>query len=223
MKKIFTAFILLGLGFAAKAQTFTVYPKVGSISGDHEEYELVVHSMIHNQTGDSNFTWKRVTNNLETNWESGVCDNITCWGTEKSRSEFLLPQGDSGLLDVHFYLHNTYGNGMVKIAIWSGSDSASADTVTYNAGTWAMSVNKPSLVKDVKVYPNPSHGTLNIDFPSTGTVKIEIFDVLGKKMSQPEYQGEHTRIDVGGLPNGLYILRITENGKLYSRTFRLAN
>lgn len=223
MKKIFTFSLLLTLGLAAKAQDLTVYPKVGSVDGASTEYELVVHALVKNQGSDTTVSWYRFDNSLETKWEASICDDVSCWAPTLDSNTFVLHPGDSSIMDVHFYLSNTPGNGTVKIAVWSGDNKQNADTITYHASTWALHTASLNLDKNVKVYPNPSKGQLNVDFKADSKVTIEVFDVLGKKMRQLEYQGEHNTFDLSGMPNGLYILRITENGQVYSRTFKLAN
>ncbi|MHB1278995.1 MAG: T9SS type A sorting domain-containing protein, partial [Bacteroidia bacterium] len=204
--------------------SFYTYPDSGNVTGSSEEFELVLHGFIVNQNAaDSNFTWKRITNNLQTNWEASICDKVTCWSPQVHTNTFVIPQGDSSILDAHFYLNNTIGNGHIQIAVWSGNDSANADTIDYFASTWALFAAKVGNDKTVKIYPNPTKGQLNLDFESTGTVEVEIFDVLGKKMRSFSHEGEHSSMDLSDLPNGLYIIRISENGEVYSRTFRKAN
>lgn len=224
MKKILTLSLSLILGLATQAQSFYTYPDSNTVTGSSQEFELVLHGFIVNKSAaDSNFTWKRITNNLQNNWQASICDNITCWSHTVNTNTLVIPQGDSSILDPHFYLNNTIGNGHIQIAVWSGNDSTNADTINYFASTWGLYSAKVGNDKSVKVYPNPTKGQLHLDFESTGIVEVEIFDVLGKKLRSFSHEGEHSSMDLGDLPNGLYIIRISENGEVYSRTFRKAN
>lgn len=223
MKKILTLSLSLTLGLAAHAQSFDAHPASSTVTGSSQEFELVLHSFIVNESADSMFTWKRITNDLPSAWQASVCDAITCWSPTVDRSSLIIVPGDSSILDPHFYLNNAAGSGHIQIAVWSGSDSANADTVEFFANTWALFAAKVSNDKAVKVYPNPTQGHLHLDFESTGKVEVEIFDVLGKKMRSFSHEGEHSSMDLSDLPNGLYIIRISENGEVYSRTFRKAN
>jgi|GEM_PF-2810931 len=67
-----------------------------------------------------------------------------------------------------------------------------------------------------KVYPNPVHDVLTIEYAHTSdkAVTIQIMDITGKVWlgnSLPE-KGVHT-MDVRGLANGMYLYKILENGK----------
>ncbi len=65
---------------------------------------------------------------------------------------------------------------------------------------------------NVKVYPNPSTGIVNIDMGDLADKKteIEVYDLLGKRFNvelKQSYFGEYT-INLSEKPEGLYILRI---------------
>ncbi|MDX5320416.1 MAG: T9SS type A sorting domain-containing protein [Bacteroidota bacterium] len=224
MKRIFTLSLLLALAIGTQAQTFRTHPATSSISGSSEEFELVLHAFIVNENAsDSAFTWKRIVNDLEAGWQAAICDDITCWAPTVDSNTLTISQGDSSILDAHFYLNNTVGSGLIRIMVWSGSDVENADTIEYMADTWALFAANIRPDKPMKIFPNPTSGMLHLEFKSEGTVQIEVFDVLGKKMSDLQYEGEHSSFDLSTLPNGLYIIRVTENGQVYSRTFRKAN
>lgn len=71
----------------------------------------------------------------------------------------------------------------------------------------------------VKIYPNPSNGTLFIELTEANIFQIIIFDVLGKNVLQ--IQGNKREIDISGLQSGIYFLRVTtENGTLYRKIIK---
>jgi len=61
--------------------------------------------------------------------------------------------------------------------------------------------------KDLKVYPNPVNEILTIE-SKLADAEMKIFDVLGNEIKK-EIITERTQIDVGGLSNGLYQMRIS--------------
>lgn len=214
---------LSGLMLNASAQSFDARPEEGFTSGASTEFELVVHGWIVNFDGDSNFTWTRIQNNLQAGWTSAICDAITCWATSVNTNTFVIKPGDSSILDLHFYLANTAGCGEVLIRVWKGTDEANADTIKFNACTWAASVASLGGDKSIKIFPNPTQGLLNLEFATTGTAEVEIYDVLGKKLKTFSHTGLNSTLDLSDLPDGLYVIRVNENGVQYSRTFRKAN
>ena len=77
-------------------------------------------------------------------------------------------------------------------------------------------------------YPNPFNPqtTISYSLSNSETVRIEVFDLLGRSVAtlvnQPMEAGEHTvRFDAGQLPSGMYIYRMTAGGQSFTKTMRL--
>jgi len=67
-----------------------------------------------------------------------------------------------------------------------------------------------------KVYPNPvSTGLVNIVSAQNGSKTVAVYDILGKQMLRTQLNG--TTLDVSQLNNGIYILKIEEDGKTTSK------
>jgi rhamnogalacturonan endolyase len=67
-----------------------------------------------------------------------------------------------------------------------------------------------SLASEIKIYPNPTSGTVNIDLPKTPKeLNIQLYDALGRLILSKEYPN-HARINMNfeDLPNGLYLIKI---------------
>ena len=76
---------------------------------------------------------------------------------------------------------------------------------------WAVITSIPSATADqleVKVYPNPTIGILNIE--SESEVQLFLYDLSGKlkiKTSQPLGSGQ---IDLSDFPAGIYVLEVSD-------------
>ena len=69
----------------------------------------------------------------------------------------------------------------------------------------------------VKVYPNPFHSTLNIQFSGAGSSQkvISLFDINGRTVFTKLTLGNVTEVNVKQLTTGTYIIKIMEsNGKM---------
>ena len=67
-------------------------------------------------------------------------------------------------------------------------------------------------ISGLKVYPNPvANGTLFIETAANGEKTVAIFDVLGKQVLNTTTADN--AINVNGLNAGVYVVRITEEGK----------
>ncbi len=77
-------------------------------------------------------------------------------------------------------------------------------------------VENPAARGEVILYPNPAENAINLVLPPNAC-RMEIFDLQGrlvKKVSNPA-----ERIDLAGLSNGLYCLRVSSNDKVWVRKF----
>ena len=90
-------------------------------------------------------------------------------------------------------------------------------TVTYdtvNVTVHPTGINTQSAI-DVKVYPNPVNGILQVQYTAgSAAASIEIDDVVGKTMMIVPLQSGTTTINMGILPEGLYIYKITDSDKM---------
>lgn len=72
------------------------------------------------------------------------------------------------------------------------------------------------------VYPNPSSDfiILGIQSPELNSWSYELFDAHDKCLLVQRTSDIETRIPLAGLPNGIYILRLTGSGKML-KSFRI--
>ena len=77
-----------------------------------------------------------------------------------------------------------------------------------------LSTNQFSNNLSVNLYPNPASKELNVSLRNLNSfenVKVEMFNVLGKKMLSKEISSTNTSINISELNNGIYMLRIINN------------
>ncbi|MEL6653844.1 MAG: T9SS type A sorting domain-containing protein, partial [Bacteroidota bacterium] len=71
-----------------------------------------------------------------------------------------------------------------------------------------------------RLYPNPAQNQLNLAFREAVAIDdLLLYDMSGRPL-RPAYTqyGPQTKIDLGGLPAGLYILRVqTQLGSIQQR------
>jgi len=102
----------------------------------------------------------------------------------------------------------------------AGTGNVQYDEIRVNS-TWAsvtsanLSVNQ-NAIAGLKVYPNPVvDGTLNITTQANAERTIQVYDILGKQVVNKVTSNE--AINVSNLKAGVYIVKITEEGKTASR------
>jgi hypothetical protein len=224
MNKFFTFTFALLFSSASFAQNFEFNPSGKTVNfwGPSSSFEHVGHAYIKNVQGSTAFTWKRVvvSPNTPAQWSSAICDNISCWDVGVGRNNIVIAEGDSSLLDLHVYPAATPGSGTISIAVWTGTDSANADTIVYNLNAWPASVNNVKKDEKLLVYPNPARGSITLSFETSETVKVEIYDVLGKLVKTGYHSTRTSSINIEDLHVGLYVIRVYEKDQTYSKTFK---
>lgn len=86
------------------------------------------------------------------------------------------------------------------------------DTVTFSFNTLSTVQNK---IAGLRLYPNPVKNTLYVTSDSFATKQVELFDIVGKLVLNTKVT--NNAINVSSLNKGVYIAKITEEGKTTTR------
>jgi hypothetical protein len=104
-------------------------------------------------------------------------------------------------------IYYNLGNGFLNTSIVG----ALMIRPVFGNGTVGITDNKIVETIHEPVYPNPSQNTINI--PATIDVKlVTLFNITGKQLMQ----GNQNSMNVSGIPNGAYIIRIIDNNEVMS-------
>ena len=102
----------------------------------------------------------------------------------------------------------TAGTGNVEI------DELRLGTTWESVTTATLSV-KQNQIEGLKVYPNPvTNGTFYINTSADSTKDVVVYDVLGKQVVKTSTT---SAVNVSNLKGGVYIVKITEEGKTATR------
>lgn len=101
-------------------------------------------------------------------------------------------------------------------------DSTEADTIRNIS--WLKttpvpgSVSENSVLASVKTYPNPSAGKVNVAMPAAvKNYTAEIYSATGEKLGSMLSPGRDGSLDLTGIPNGIYFLRISSGKDIITR------
>ena len=66
----------------------------------------------------------------------------------------------------------------------------------------------------IKIYPNPATETINVDIETTGsgTFRIEVLNMLGQSVNSVTTKDHNTKINVAGMPAGIYLVDCYRDG-----------
>ena len=81
---------------------------------------------------------------------------------------------------------------------------------------FTLATNENVVQSNISVYPNPVKDFLTVDFNSEklDNSSYQLFDVTGKVINQGNLKSVKSQISASSLTSGIYLLRITNSGKV---------
>jgi PKD repeat protein len=78
-------------------------------------------------------------------------------------------------------------------------------------------INEINFGADLKIYPNPAKGFVNVESNATGRIEVKVLNNLGQTLLVKENESGKLILNISSLQAGIYFLAVTESGK---ETFR---
>lgn len=79
-----------------------------------------------------------------------------------------------------------------------------------SVGCSALGINDNELGK-FSIFPNPAHNQITLQFANTTTGKIQIFDIIGKKIMEQDVRNPTLIINVDSFTAGVYLVKFSNN------------
>jgi hypothetical protein len=135
----------------------------------------------------------------------------------------IMDTGDDGLS----HWASNQGSGYIRFKELDGSNLYYPDQdfgyFTAKSFTVGLAVATQDLVKqdNIRVFPNPTSGKLNIAFSmlESTEVRVRIVDLNGRGLKDERWvvDNDLKRTDLGGFSPGIYILLIEFSGEVYTK------
>ena len=90
-----------------------------------------------------------------------------------------------------------------------GSDDIA---LTFHPGEGVAVDAAQNVAEGIDMYPNPSNGIVN--FTNVENATIEVYNMMGQVVASMSNASENASIDLSGVANGNYIVRIVKNGAI---------
>ncbi|MBL6659244.1 MAG: T9SS type A sorting domain-containing protein [Cryomorphaceae bacterium] len=127
----------------------------------------------------------------------------TCWNR-------LLSTGNSP------NAQHTYGVISLQYTVRLFLINDCGDTTVITHSLTEVGIDEGS--NTISVYPNPTQGYVQLEFGTTLTADIEVFNAAGMKVSEGKVQsGNDFQLDLQPLPAGSYEVRISTENYLWRR------
>jgi len=105
---------------------------------------------------------------------------------------------------------------MDDVLIYDRALDATEVAIIY--GIPATSTKDVSIFENLKVFPNPTRGIINIEYDGYEAIQYTIFDSKGARLLSEQYQGS---ANIGHLPPGMYLVMINIDNQVTTRKILL--
>jgi hypothetical protein len=91
---------------------------------------------------------------------------------------------------------------------------------TPNALPWdnlpGVAIGTEELQRNLQAFPNPVNSELFVALDGLGLEdgRLELTDLMGRRLKAVSFKGNECRLQVGSLPSGMYLISVTENEQL---------
>ena len=144
-----------------------------------------------------------------------------------SYAENVIPPGQSGFVNV---AQDTSANFTDQWALYqssAGEGEVEMKPFTFLGATSVAAEEGPDGEFGIDaVYPNPTAGGATVAFSALGEARVEVFDALGRRVAVlhdgPAAADATAAFDASALAPGVYVVRLTADGRVSSRRFVVA-
>jgi hypothetical protein len=77
----------------------------------------------------------------------------------------------------------------------------------------STAVNNLNNTSSVSIYPNPATGLITVEMDNNSKGTIQLINTIGQTIKTEKISGAKTQIDISGLPNGIYIVKLALGDK----------
>lgn len=102
------------------------------------------------------------------------------------------------------YTVTVHGNYAVRVTDSVGCGSISASMFVIPVG-----ISASAVLHSLRVYPNPAHSTVTLDFGDVMQAGIVLMDASGRALKHEVLQSNTIQIDMNDLTPGIYFIKIT--------------
>jgi hypothetical protein len=197
----------------------------GEVLVEGETTDIKVY-IIQDQWGEQ-ITWDIVNSAGEVVAEGGPYQHLVGSGSTQINVANVndLPANDCYMFTINDSNNNgiccNYGNGYYYIKDANGNKIFEGDGEFGSQARHLFSIRSTMAVESVaqeslKVYPNPANDYLMVEGEMTS---VEVYNAIGQRLMTKAVDGNSTRISLSNFSNGIYFLRVSNNGEVMTRKF----
>jgi hypothetical protein len=205
---------------AAKGEAYLLPPQsittfVAQLPNAAPTIDPVADQVIDNNSGEQMITLTGISDGGEGNQNLNLTSSVTSGATYLSNVHVVYNSPESTAKLYFTPVSNQKGNSVIKIEV---SDNGLVNNkTTVNCSVQVLSSTSAATIKtdDLKVFPNPASGYLNIRIPDRSYQMAMIMNVTGSIVGQYKLDSDFKHVDISNLKSGLYFILVSgEKGTL---------
>jgi len=76
---------------------------------------------------------------------------------------------------------------------------------------------KTEFLSDIEIFPNPTNGIISINLKNSLETKVTLTDIFGRMLNEKDYRQPLITIDLNNLPDGIYMVSLTNKKGTFTR------
>lgn len=162
--------------------------------------------IVNNSASDVLVFISRMQNNIPTGWETSMCIDV-CLASSQDTTTVLVPAGETQPYIMYFFTDQDEESGNTRMLFRNKNLPQNRYRQGFDGQTSiSVGVEEPEL--GIKVWPNPAHDFFKVSVAESGV--LELFNPQGQRVLSDAVFGGENSINSTGLPNGLYLYKVTE-------------
>lgn len=227
MRKILIIFALLFLSvYSAGAVNYAVTIEDSVKSGQPgegiEEGGFIKNICDH----DIVMSVNRISNDIPSGWTTTLCVGSTCYGSDISSVNEVVPVGDSILYSITFHTDSQPGSGQSILQFFELGGDPGTEEHLYTAVTETSSLfDEPNLqISSARLFgnfPNPFNPRTVISYQLSvaNNVELSVYNINGRQVTmlirEKQRAGKYNvPFNAGDLPSGTYLYRLKAGNKI---------
>jgi hypothetical protein len=152
---------------------------------------------------------RKVSSETNYDWLNFYIDDtrVDRWAGELGWEEFSYPISEGS--------HVLRWSYQKDISVTGGSDAAWIDKITFPGTTTMIDLNEKMASLSFSILPNPNNGHFYILTNNANSLKIKIYNSLGKLVLANDHLLDAQSVDGSNLSKGMYIVEISDGNQCF--------
>ena len=180
--------------------------------------DVIAETVVKNTgIGELETTWTRTSIELPEGWVTYICDAKNCYPPNTFTGKFTLAASQSGPFSCHVNPNGICGSGVIKVEFAESEDLKQEGIFNFTVCTTA---NGDIETQSIGLFPNPTNGTFKIETTNVELGRIDIYNVLGRKVQS--YEGSNRFFDISNEAMGIYLVQMVGIDNDVIKTMRVS-